>query len=82
MVTKKTWDEFRNSGFLWWTNMILHTFGWALCVELDENGVVTDCYPGRVKYRGFTENINTAGYRAVSEYMVENAVVLHEEAES
>lgn len=29
MLTKKTWKEFRESGFLWWINMILHTFGWA-----------------------------------------------------
>nr|WP_297935692.1 hypothetical protein [uncultured Lachnoclostridium sp.] len=26
MVTKKTWQEFRDSGLLWWINMILHTF--------------------------------------------------------
>lgn len=36
MVEKKTWKEFRDSGFLWWINMILHTFGWAICVEVDE----------------------------------------------
>jgi hypothetical protein len=25
MVDKKTWKEFRDSGMLWWINMILHT---------------------------------------------------------
>lgn len=27
MVNKKSWKEFRDSGMLWWINMILHTFG-------------------------------------------------------
>lgn len=35
MVEKKTWNEFRDSGFLWWINMILHTFGWAICINID-----------------------------------------------
>jgi hypothetical protein len=33
MVVEKSWDEFRNSGLLWWINMILHTFGWAIAVD-------------------------------------------------
>ena len=81
MVTKKTWKEFRESGFLWWINMILHTFGWAICVDFD-NGEVVDAYPARVKYRGFIENNNTAGYIKVSKYMKENASDLLEEAEN
>ena len=38
MVTKKTWKEFRENGFLWWINMILHTFGWAIVIDIDDNG--------------------------------------------
>ena len=81
MVEKKTWEEFRDTGFLWWINMILHTFGWAICVDFD-NGEVVDAYPARVKYRGFIENNNTAGYIKVSKYMKENAFDLLEEAEN
>lgn len=81
MVEKKTWKEFRDTGFLWWINMILHTFGWAICVDFD-NGEVVDAYPARVKYRGFIENNNTAGYIKVSKYMKENASDLLEEAEN
>ena len=36
MVEKKTWKEFRDAGFLWWINMILHTFGWSICIEVDD----------------------------------------------
>lgn len=50
MVTKKTWKEFRESGFLWWINMILHTFGWAIVVDIDDNGEITATYPARVKF--------------------------------
>ena len=33
MINKKTWEEFREAGLLWFTNMILHTFGWSIVVE-------------------------------------------------
>lgn len=82
MVTKKTWGEFRESGFLWWINMILHTFGWAIVVDIDDNGEITDAYPARVKFRGFGEKNNTEGYIKVSQYMKENVSDLLEEAEN
>lgn len=82
MVTKKTWREFRESGFLWWINMILHTFGWAIVVDIDDNGEITDAYPARVKFRGFGEKNNTEGYVKVSQYMKENVSDLLEEAEN
>lgn len=82
MVTKKTWKEFRESGFLWWINMILHTFGWAIVVDIDDNGEITDAYPARVKFRGFDEKNNTEGYIKVSQYMKENISDLLEEAEN
>lgn len=82
MITKKTWKEFRESGFLWWINMILHTFGWAIVVDIDDNGEITDAYPARVKFRGFGEKNNTEGYIKVSQYMKENVSDLLEEAEN
>lgn len=82
MVTKKTWREFRESGFLWWINMILHTFGWAIVVDIDDNGEITDAYPARVKFRVFGEKNNTEGYIKVSQYMKENVSDLLEEAEN
>lgn len=82
MVTKKTWREFRESGFLWWINMILHIFGWAIVVDIDDNGEITDAYPARVKFRGFGEKNNTEGYIKVSQYMKENVSDLLEEAEN
>lgn len=70
MVTKKTWKEFREVGLLWWINMILHTFGWAIVIEVNkETGDITDCYPARVKFRGFENEYNTEGYIKVSEYL-------------
>lgn len=82
MVAKKTWKEFRESGFLWWINMILHTFGWAIVVDIDDNGEITAAYPARVKFRGFGEKNNTEGYIKVSQYMKENVSDLLEEAEN
>lgn len=79
MVNKKAWEEFRESGLLWFINTILHMFGWAICVEI-EDGKITDAYPARVKFRGFNEEHNTEGYIKVSEFLSANAKVL--EAES
>ena len=80
MTEKKTWKEFIESGFLWWINMILHTFGWAIVVNVEDDGSISDAYPARVKFRGFGEENNTKGYQKVSKYMVDNAEQLLKEA--
>ena len=36
MLTKKSWNEFREVGLLWFVNRILHLFGWAICVDYDD----------------------------------------------
>ena len=80
-VKEKTWKEFRESGLLWWINMILHTFGWALVIgELDSDGNVKEVFPARVKYRGFEEEINTSGYQKVTSFLKENIEDLEKEA--
>lgn len=82
MIDKKSWGEFRTSGMLWFVNMILHTFGWALVMNVDDNDNVVGCYPARVKFRGFNVNSNTKGYIAVSEYLKNNIDDILEEAKS
>lgn len=69
MVSKKLWKEFRDSGLLWWINMILHTFGWSIVVDVEEDGTIINAYPARVKYRGFDSKYNSIGYMQVSEYL-------------
>lgn len=71
MVTRKCWEEFRKTGLLWFINSILHIFGWAIVVKQDNN-IIVDVYPARVKYRGFSEKTNTEGYQKVSKYLQEN----------
>lgn len=82
MIDKKSWKEFRDSGMLWWVNMILHTFGWSIIVNIGDDGYIKDCYPARVKFRGFDEKHNTEGYIKVSNYLMDNVADLKEEAES
>lgn len=64
--------------------MILHTFGWAICINIDNinSEKIVDVYPARVKYRGFSEKNNTDGYIKVSKYMKENVDELLEESEN
>ena len=61
--------------------MILHTFGWAIAVEIEDDITISDAYPARVKFRGFSEKINTEGYQKVSQYMRDNVAELCEESE-
>lgn len=70
-MKKKTWDEFRETGLLWFINTILHLFGWAIVVEIENNKVV-DAYPARVRFRGFSEEINSKGYKEITHYLNEN----------
>lgn len=79
MVKKKTWEEFRQTGLLWFVNTILHTFGWAIVLSI-EKGKPAEAFPARVKYRGFDQESNTKGYIKVSEYMNEEAERLLQEA--
>jgi hypothetical protein len=80
MVDKKTWQEFRESGLLWWINMILHTFGWSIVVEVDGNSNINEAYPARVKFRGFSEKDNSNGYVNVSNYLKENIIEIERES--
>jgi len=81
VVTKKSWQEFRDCGLLWWINMILHTFGWAIVVEVDdETKEITCAYPARVKFRGFNEKNNTDGYIKVTDYLAKEIPELQSEA--
>lgn len=79
MVNKISWQEFKDSGMLWWINMILHTFGLAIVLDM-EDGEVKEVYPARVKFRGFREKNNIEGYIKVSEYINKNAGILFEES--
>lgn len=81
MITKKTWEEFRSCGLLWFVNTILHVFGWAICFDIQE-GKVVDVFPARVKFRGFSEETQSKGYINLSEYLKENIDELTEEAKS
>lgn len=78
---KKKWNDFKDSGLLWFINSILHVFGWAIKYEIDlDTKEILSVYPDRVKFRGFSEESNTKGYINLSKYMKENAEQLLKEA--
>lgn len=80
-VELKTWKEFREQGFLWLINSILHVFGWTIAVEekiSDPEQAVANVY--RTKFRGFPEETNTMGYALIAEYMKNNADAIYDEA--
>lgn len=80
MVTEKTWQEFRDVGLLWWVNNLLHTFGWSIVVELEDNEIIR-VYPARVCFRGFDNKSITEGYTKLTKYMKDNIDELIEEVE-
>jgi len=86
MVHKKSWDEFRNTGLLFFINQILHVFGWAIVFDFETynqktgTGKIKAVYPARVKYRGFGPDQVSTGYRKMSQFMAKNASKLLKEA--
>lgn len=71
MIERKTWKEFGEAGMLWFVNMILHTFGWSIVLDIPDDGPV-EVYPARVRFRGFSEESNAKGYSKVANYLKEN----------
>ncbi len=82
MLTKKTWQEFRKCGLLWWINRILHTFGWAIVIDYEnlEKDIIKEVYPARCKFRGFSEKCEEDGFKKISKYLKENIDELNKEA--
>lgn len=76
----KSWQEFRDAGLLWWVNRILHTFGWSMIVEVDDQNKTVSVYPARVAFRGFSLGSEEEGFKKVSAYMRDNADNLLSEA--
>lgn len=80
-VELKTWKEFRDQGFLWFINSILHVFGWTIAMEEYPSKPEQDvARVYRTRYRGFPEDTNTSGYALIAEYMKNNAEVIYDEA--
>lgn len=79
MIEKKTWAEFRKTGLVLIINQVLHVFGWAIVFNFDGDEI-TDCYPARVKFRGFDNDTVDDNYKKVAQYMKDNADELLEEA--
>ena len=70
---KRDWDEFREAGLLWWVNRILHLFGWAIVMQInDTTGKIDNVYPARAKYHGCCEHIETTGFQQLSKYLQDN----------
>lgn len=81
MYNQKSWQEFSDSGLLWWMNNILHTFGWAIVIERDtDTRQIIEVFPARVTCRGFPEKSNINGYKKVSKYIKDNAEILYQES--
>ena len=83
MVERKSWEEFRETGLLFFINQVLHAFGWSIVVELDKDtGEITSCYPARVKFRGFAESSVEKGYKKIGIYLKDNASELYNETKA
>lgn len=72
MIEKITWESFRDNGFLWWVNRILHFFGIAIVFDFDKDGILKEVYPVKCRFRGFDNESETEGFRKVTNYVSDN----------
>lgn len=75
------WRAFREAGLLWWVNRILHLFGWAIVLTVEEDGSVSAARPERVRFRGFETKDEVEGFRMLQDYLADNAEQLAGEVE-
>ena len=77
---KHSWTEFREAGMLWLVNRMLHVFGWAIVVEVDDaTGEAHDAYAVRTEWRGFPPDRDELGHIRVSEWMAKAGSAIAEE---
>lgn len=77
MLQRKSWEEFQEAGLIWFINRMLHLFGWAIVLKLNESKIV-EVYPARCKFRGFCKDVEERGFKNLTNYLAENAAVLKE----
>ena len=82
MLDQKTWEEFQSTGLLWLVNTFLHTFGWTIMTQVDDDGNIIGGVPCRTDYRGFTTDINDEGYLKVTDWLKDNIDMLEGDVES
>lgn len=76
---RKTWKEFQETKLLWWVNRTLHLFGWAIVMVQESDGEISDVYPARVSYRGFSDSSESDGFTQLTEYLRNNIDELNQE---
>jgi len=75
-MKRETWKTFRDEGMLWWLNRILHTFGWSIVVEVnEEDEAVGDVYPARTTWLGFDAETNEKRLQEFREGVMESTPV-------
>lgn len=77
-LERKNWQEFRDTGLIWFVNRLLHLFGWVIVYEI-ENNKIMQVYPARTKFRGFDPKCESDGFTRVTDYLRNNAESLYDE---
>lgn len=79
MVNRKGWNEFRETGLFLFINSILHAFGWAIVVVLNDKDEVIEAYPARVKFRGFDNVDVEESHKRIGKYLKDESEDLYKE---
>lgn len=80
-IERISWQKLRDTGLLVFVNSFLHIFGMAICVEVGDDGKISDAYPARCRFRGFDEDTNTKAYEKLTRHIVVNHRDLLEDME-
>lgn len=67
----EAWEAFRKSGLLWFVNRILHVFNWSIIVSYDDNDNVIRAWPARTTWKGFSPDMEKAGYEMIEDFLKE-----------
>lgn len=76
--TASAWLAFREAGLLWFTNTILHGFGYAIVFTYEENKLI-EVAPARIPYRGFSPQSQETGFKRLHQYLLDNIETINNE---
>lgn len=81
MIEQLPWDEFRDSGLLWFVNRTLHLFGRAICFEYDDAGRFKQVYYARCKFRSFDQKSEEKGFSNIYKFINNNISEIEKDLE-
>jgi hypothetical protein len=70
---RRSWEEFRETGLLYFINSFLHIFGWEITAYIDGEGKTVECCPTQTDFREINIDSAKLSYKKLARYMKDHS---------